>query len=186
MQEKTQTGIDFSRLSFLVVDDNDAMRRLLQGMLRGLGAKEIALHADATAAKAVLDKTLFDIVITDLRMVPGDGLKLLSDLRWSGDPLLQTVPVMMISGHAERDRVASARDAGVNDFLVKPFSPGVLHDRLTGLIRNPRPFIMAPHYRGPCRRRRQDPAWKGPERRGAGKGSAPVGDSFEFIDSPEE
>jgi response regulator RpfG family c-di-GMP phosphodiesterase len=71
----------------------------------------------------------------------------------------------MITGHAERHRVEAARDAGVNELLVKPVTEKALHSRIQEVILRPRPFIFGPDYYGPCRRRRRDPNYKGPERR---------------------
>src|SRR3546814_18267296 len=65
------------------------------------------------------------------------------------------VPIVMITAHAEPDRVAEARDAGIDDFLVKPVLPEKLLQCLVGLLERPRVFVKSKDYAGPDRRRRQ-------------------------------
>lgn len=79
------------------------------------------------------------------------------------------VPIIMVSGHAERRRVIMARDAGVNEFLVKPISPKALYDRLLAVVAFPRPFIRTKTYFGPDRRRSAGSNYSGPERRKGGE-----------------
>jgi DNA-binding response OmpR family regulator len=71
----------------------------------------------------------------------------------------------MITGHSERSRVSAARDAGVNEFLVKPVTAKSLMERLTLIVNKPRNFVKSKNYFGPDRRRRPDPNYGGSERR---------------------
>jgi CheY-like chemotaxis protein len=89
-------------------------------------------------------------------MAPMDGLALTRFLRTSPaspDPFL---PIIMITGFADRERVHAARDAGVTEFLVKPISAAALFSRIYSIIANPRPFVRIGGYFGPDRRRRVD------------------------------
>ena len=79
---------------------------------------------------------------------------------------LAAVAVAVVRGR----RVAEARDAGVNEFLAKPLSATLLVQRLNGLVASERSFVETATYYGPCRRRRADPYYKGPERRAASGG----------------
>jgi FixJ family two-component response regulator len=77
------------------------------------------------------------------------------------------LPIIMLTGHAERSAVETARDAGVNEFLTKPVSAEKLYSKIHTLIETPRVFVRSGDYFGPDRRRRQNPKYKGPERRKA-------------------
>ena len=75
------------------------------------------------------------------------------------------VPIVMLTGHTSLERVHQARDAGINEFLAKPVSSKNLLGRLVSVIEHPRPFVRARCYFGPCRRRRRNDEYHGPERR---------------------
>ena len=75
------------------------------------------------------------------------------------------LPIIMITGHSERSRVNAARDAGVNEFLVKPVTAKGLMERLSLIVNRPRNFVKSKQYFGPDRRRRADPNFSGEERR---------------------
>jgi len=76
----------------------------------------------------------------------------------------------MLTGHTEMNRVVEARDAGVHEFLAKPISVKGLYSRIRSIIERPRPFVRAGLYFGPDRRRRDNPAYMGGERRKAVEG----------------
>ena len=73
--------------------------------------------------------------------------------------------LVMLTGHTSLERVHQARDAGVNEFLAKPVSSKTILSRLVSVIEHPRPFVRTRSYFGPCRRRRRDDEYHGPERR---------------------
>jgi response regulator RpfG family c-di-GMP phosphodiesterase len=75
------------------------------------------------------------------------------------------IPIIMVSGYSSKECVNAARDAGVTEFLAKPVSSKAILSRLVAVIESPRPFVRTKTYFGPCRRRRIDPFYKGPERR---------------------
>jgi DNA-binding response OmpR family regulator len=84
----------------------------------------------------------------------------------SGNPY---VPIIMLSGHSERKRIVTARDAGVTEFLAKPISAKALYERILSVVASPRPFIKTQTYFGPDRRRTINANYVGPERRKDGK-----------------
>jgi DNA-binding response OmpR family regulator len=94
-----------------------------------------------------------------------DGISFVRTMRRSPNEKVQTTPVIMITGHADRHRVVGARDVGVNEIMVKPVTERGLHSRIQEIILRPRPFVFGPTYFGPCRRRRRDIKYRGPERR---------------------
>jgi len=75
------------------------------------------------------------------------------------------VPIIMLTGHSEKKRVVTARDAGVTEFLAKPISAKALYQRILNVVANPRPFIKTKNYFGPDRRRSVTSTYIGPERR---------------------
>jgi DNA-binding response OmpR family regulator len=79
------------------------------------------------------------------------------------------VPIIMLTGHSEKHRVTSARDAGITEFMAKPISAKSLYQRILNVVANPRPFIKTKTYFGPDRRRNVTNSYVGPERRKGGK-----------------
>ena len=152
------------KLSALVVDDNEHMRALLRRLLQRMGIENTE-YADGSAALEVVASELPDLILTDLTMQFMDGISFVRTLRRSPNEKVQTTPVIMITGHADRHRVVGARDVGVNEMMVKPVTEGGLLTRVQEVILRPRPFIFGPTYFGPCRRRRLDRNYRGPERR---------------------
>ena len=75
------------------------------------------------------------------------------------------VPIIMLTGHAEKKRVVGARDGGITEFLAKPISAKALYQRIFNVVVNPRPFIKTKTYFGPDRRRNVNLSYVGPERR---------------------
>ncbi len=162
--------ISFENLSFLVVDDNPHMRKLLHLLLKSFNASSIYDASDGAEALKRLRTLAADILIVDWEMSPLDGLELVRMVRTGSDSPNPYIPILMITGHSELHRVEEARDAGVNEFLVKPVSAKSLYARVATVVLRPRPFVRSRTYFGPDRRRRQDPKYNGPERRKANKG----------------
>ena len=155
---------DFGKLSVLVVDDNRHMLRTVSTILKGFGVGQIRECLDAADAFTVMREFPVDIVITDWRMEPLDGLDLVRLLRTAKDSPNTFVPIIMLSAYTERSNIISARDAGVTEFLAKPVTPEALLKRMNAVIARPRPFVRAKHYFGPDRRRRTDAPPEGERR----------------------
>ncbi len=155
----------FDLLKVMLVEDNQHMRILLIEMLRAIGVRHIHEARDGAEALATMRSTYIDVVLTDLSMSGLDGVEFVNLLRRSPDSPNPFCPIVMITGHSTERRVREARDAGVNEFLAKPITARGLVHRLTLLIENPRPFIRTADYFGPDRRRRDDPRYRGPQRR---------------------
>jgi CheY-like chemotaxis protein len=158
--------MDLSELRTLVVDDNRHAAEIVKSILAGLGAKGIRGAATAHDAFEIVKLGAMDMIIVDQNLGQGDdGTQLVRRIR--NDPTCPTpyVPILMLTGYTEHKRVIAARDAGVSEFLSKPFTVSSLVKRLDALIQSPRPFVRADDYFGPDRRRRADPTFAGPERR---------------------
>lgn len=161
--------IDFSRLRFVVIDDNAHMRRIVRALLNGFGAREVIEAEDGAAGLEAFTGNVPDIVITDWAMPIFDGLELTQMIRQQGASANPFVPIIMLTGHSEKNRVMAARDAGVTEFLAKPLSAKALHERIVNVVVNPRPFVRTMTYFGPDRRRNAGVGYAGPERRRGGQ-----------------
>ncbi|MEM8878409.1 MAG: response regulator [Pseudomonadota bacterium] len=157
--------IDFSRMSVLVVDDNMHMRKIIRTLLIGFGIRTVWEAEDGAAALELYEQNNPDIIITDWVMPIIDGIELVQMIRRPSGVINPFVPIIMLSGHAEKRRVTEARDAGVHEFLCKPISARSLYLRIYSVIAFPRPFVKTEEYFGPDRRRFENPLYKGPERR---------------------
>jgi CheY-like chemotaxis protein len=161
--------IDFNRLRFLVVDDNTHMRRIVRTLLHSFGAREVYEAEDGASGLEAFTHFAPDIIITDWAMPIFDGLELTQMIRQPGANANPYVPIIMLTGHSEKKRVTSARDAGVTEFMAKPISAKALYQRILKVVANPRPFIKTGDYFGPDRRRSASANYVGPERRKGGK-----------------
>ena len=160
--------IDFNRLRFLVIDDNPHMRRIIRTLLHGLGTRDVFEADDGATGLDAYTHNSPDIVLVDWAMPAFDGLKLTKMIREIDGNANPYVPIIMITGHTEKNRVTSARDAGITEFLAKPISAKALYHRIVNVVAHPRPFIKTKDYFGPDRRRNPNPNYPGPERRRGG------------------
>jgi len=151
--------------SALVADSSPYTTNLVAAMLRNLGFADIREAHDSRLASAILDLQDFDVLLLDDRLAGRDGVALTRWLRTREGGRNRRVAVLMMSGQPDGGKLASARDAGITEFLRKPFSAAQLEQRLAAMRAQPRPFVEAPAYAGPDRRRRGD-APTGVERRG--------------------
>ena len=161
--------IEVNRLRFLVVDDNVHMRRMVRSLLYGFGARDVHEAEDGAAGLEAFNLHSPNIIITDWAMPIFDGLELTQMICQPGASADPYVPIIMLTGHSEKNRVLSARDAGVTEFLAKPISANGLYQRIVNVVANPRPFIKTKTYFGPDRRRNVNPNYVGTERRKGGK-----------------
>lgn len=155
----------FELIKILLVDDNHHMRVLLMEILRAIGVKHVFEASDGAEALQIMRSHPVDVVMTDLSMQPLDGIDFVRLLRNSPDSPNQMCPVIMITGHSTSRRVSEARDAGVNEFLAKPVTARGVIERIGEIVEHPRPFVRAPDYFGPDRRRKADAHFTGPWRR---------------------
>lgn len=157
-------GLNISRVKFLVAEDNPFMKDILRQILRTLGVTQIIETSDGTEGYELFKQMSPDIVLLDWHMEPVDGLALTRRIR-SKDGPNRYVPIIMITGYSEIERITRARDAGVNEILAKPIAATSLYTRVRAVIERPRLFVEADSYFGPDRRRRADPNYKSEDRR---------------------
>lgn len=156
---------DFDNLRILVVEDLLPMRKLICQLIKSIGINNVMSAENGEDGYKQFCKEAPDIVVTDWEMKPVNGLELLQRIRQNDDSPNRETPVIMLTVHNAIERVNIARDAGVTEFLIKPFTAQKISDRIAHVIQNPRPFIAGETYTGPCRRRRINPNYSGPFRR---------------------
>jgi len=159
------TSPNFTPVKALIVDDSSHMRALLRAMLQSFGMLNFYEATDGESGFAALLDCKPDIVITDLSMQGTDGIEFTRKIRRSRQSPNPIVPILMVTGHTQRSRIEAARDAGVTEFLAKPFTAQHLLERLTSIVDRPRPFVRCECYSGPDRRRRRRDSHTGPWRR---------------------
>lgn len=161
---------NIEKVNFLVIEDSDHMRSLVRNILNALGVQYIREARDVPGAYELLGAFPIDIIICDWQMMPVSGLDFVKQLRANKESPYRFMPIIMLTAHSEAKRVTEARDAGVNEFVIKPIAAKTLYTRIREIIKNPRPFIETRDYFGPDRRRKQA-RYDGAERR-AGKPTA--------------
>ena len=159
------TTLNLGALSILIVDDSAAMRAIITTLLRSVGARSLQECANGKDALAALSANPFHLMIVDYAMPLVDGVTFVRSVRRLQPHEISMIPIIMITAHGDMERIAAARDAGVNEFLVKPVSSRALLDRVDAVLERPRLFLRTPDYVGPDRRRRDDPRYRGPKRR---------------------
>jgi len=120
-------------IRILVVDDMSTMRRIIKTILNQLGYSNIEEAENGKQALAKLKKEKFDFVITDWNMPEMDGLTLVKEIR--SDNELRTLPVLMVTAEAKKENVMEALKAGVNNYIVKPFTPEVLKEKMEKIFK---------------------------------------------------
>jgi two-component system, chemotaxis family, chemotaxis protein CheY len=157
--------IGLDQLKALVVEDNAHMRILLRSLLQALGVGKVFESIDGASGFVELRERKPDFVLTDLSMKPVDGIEFTRMVRLRKDSPNLYVPIIMVTGHTERQRIEAARDAGVTEIIAKPITTQSLLQRLTEIVERPRPFIRCEAYFGPERRRKKLESYAGPWRR---------------------
>lgn len=115
-------------MKILIVDDFSTMRRIIKNLLRDLGFTNTQEADDGTTALPMLRSGDFDFLVTDWNMPGMTGIDLLKQVR--SDPKLVSLPVLMVTAEAKRDQIIEAAQAGVNGYVVKPFTAQVLKEKI--------------------------------------------------------
>jgi CheY-like chemotaxis protein len=155
----------FEKVKILIVEDNQPMAELLRSLLETFGFQNIMIARNGEEGFEAYCREKPDLVIADWMMKPLDGIALTRRLRTDPKSPNPFVPVILMTGFSEKHRVTEARDAGITEFLVKPFNARDLYRRIAQIIENPRLFVRAEGFFGPDRRRKNEEAYQGPNRR---------------------
>ena len=115
-------------MKIIVVDDFSTMRRIIKNLLKDLGFTNIQEADDGSTALPMLQQGDFDFVITDWNMPGMQGIDLLKAIR--ADANLAHIPVLLITAEAKKEQIVMAAQAGVNGYIVKPFTAATLKTKL--------------------------------------------------------
>lgn len=156
----------FEHVRILVADSDMRTTDLVRRVLFSFGFRHILVADNGDNALDIMRSKKIDLIITEWRLKIGDGIGFVSTIRHleNDQQIRRDIPIIMLTAQAELADVERARDAGVTEFLVKPFSAKTLSNRIIQVIDNPRIFVDSNDYTGPCRRRKA-PAPNGKERR---------------------
>jgi len=119
-------------MNVLVVDDYKSMVRIVRGMLNQLGFVNVDDAPDGAAAMALLKEKTYGLVLSDWNMQPVTGLELLKQVR--AEEKTRATPFVMVTAEAKVENVIAARQAGVNNYVIKPFTLAVLKQKLTSVV----------------------------------------------------
>lgn len=162
---KTKASADrFRAATVLVVDENRGTRQALRDVLFGMGFAAVYQAADGRAGLLEISAHEPSLILVDYRLPKMDGLSFTERLRRDGSISNNGVPVILMAQSVDAELVTAARDAGVNEIVVKPISMQVLVRRLLHILGQARPLVRGGGYVGPDRRRKGERRTK--ERRG--------------------
>ena len=119
-------------MNVLVVDDYKSMVRIVRGMLNQLGFVNVDDAPDGAAAMALLKEKQYGLVLSDWNMQPVTGLELLKQVR--AEEKTRATPFVMVTAEAKVENVIAARQAGVDNYVIKPFTLAVLKQKLTSVV----------------------------------------------------
>jgi two-component system chemotaxis response regulator CheY len=119
-------------MKILVVDDFSTMRRIIKNLLKDLGFTNIQEADDGSTALPMLQQGDFDFVVTDWNMPGMQGIDLLRAIR--ADDNLKHIPVLMVTAEAKKEQIVAAAQAGVNGYVIKPFTAATLKEKLAKIF----------------------------------------------------
>jgi two-component system chemotaxis response regulator CheY len=115
-------------IKILIVDDFASMRRIIKNTLKQIGFKHVIEADDGTTALAMLKDQQIDLILADWNMPKMSGLELLKKIR--KDEALKGIPVLLVTAEAQKENVIEAIQAGVSNYIVKPFTPDSMKQKL--------------------------------------------------------
>lgn len=123
-----------SDLKILAVDDSPTMRRIIVNTLKRAGYEDVTEACDGKDALAKMQIDKFNFIITDWNMPNMDGLAFVNKLR--NNPETRTLPVLMVTTRSVKEDIVTALKAGVNNYVVKPFSPDTIKEKIDNVLAN--------------------------------------------------
>ncbi len=119
-------------LKILAVDDSPTMRRIILNTLKRAGFQDVVEAVDGKDALAKMEVDNFNFVITDWNMPEMDGLTFVTTLRNSDQ--YKSLPILMVTTRSVKDDILEAMKAGVNNYIVKPFTPDTLKEKIEQIL----------------------------------------------------
>ena len=154
----TEPAVDFGKLRVLVVESHALMRRILGEMLRGFGVAYVRDARDVPEGLDCVYREDFDVIIVDLYLGRQDGADFATQVRRDAACRNREVPILLITGKPDHDKVMKVRNAGVHGLMAKPIASKDLYRRIEALLADPVPFVVTDEYVGPARVRRETDA----------------------------
>lgn len=164
-EERTISPEQLKRMKVLIVDPNAFMRGVVADSLRRLTVTNIQAAASAVEAFQIGRTFKPDLIFVDWDAGRMSGLEFTREIRRNTTGLHRETPIILLAGVIDHDQLMSARQTGINEFLLKPVSAQGVLSRIEEVVLRPRKFIDSRNYVGPCRRRKEDPNYAGPWRR---------------------
>jgi two-component system chemotaxis response regulator CheY len=126
--------MDFAHVHVLIIEDSSFVRTLVKKILLDMGVREIQEAEDGSTGLKLCEQKPPDVILCDLSMEPMDGFEFVRLLREHEKHSLRNIPVVVLTTHAEADFVQQAMRCGIEAYLLKPASPGVVKERLTRVL----------------------------------------------------
>ncbi len=164
-QTRSLSIADCNKLQVMVVDPNGYMRGIVTDALRRISVGGVFAAASADEANEACMHFHPNLVIIDWEAGNMSGLEFTRAIRRSTKNMPRETPIILLASTVARDQLVAARQAGINELLLKPVSVRALKSRIEEIILRPRKFIDSRNYVGPCRRRKQVAEYNGPFRR---------------------
>lgn len=155
----------FRNITVLVVESTKAMFDLTKSVLTAFGVNQVYSAFGYDEGFETFCRVNPDLVIIDWLDDPKNGLELTKKIRTDAKSPNPFTPVVLMTGFSQKKRVLQARDSGITEFLVKPYTAKALYQKIEQLIEKPRHFVKSENYFGPDRRRGREEEYRGPERR---------------------
>ncbi len=120
-------------MNVLIVDDYNTMLRIIKNLLKQLGFNNVDEATDGEMAYGMLDQKSYGLVISDWNMEPMTGIDLLKKVRASEKPY-KDIPFIMVTAESKTENVVAAKQAGVNNYIVKPFNAETLKTKIASVL----------------------------------------------------
>jgi two-component system, chemotaxis family, chemotaxis protein CheY len=143
----------FEEVTVVIADKDQKIAEIVRKVLFAIGCRRVYIVHDGLEVIELMKEETIDIVITDWTMKSMGGIDLAIYLRQSLDSPNRTVPIIMLTAQGERRNIETARNSGITEYVVKPFSAKTLLERIYSIVEDPRSFIICKNFVGPDRRR---------------------------------
>jgi len=155
----------FKNITVLIVDSQPAMVEMIKGVLQMFGVQKIHTCTEGKKGLRSFERYVPDLMIIDWDLDDIDGIEFTKTVR--KNPRNPYAPIIFMTAFSSEKRVTRARDSGITEFLRKPFTAQSLYKRIEAIVEKPRPFVRAPDFFGPDRRRKGDEDFEGGDKRDA-------------------
>lgn len=162
-------ALNLKPLHILVIEEMAPLRELIVSVLKTQGVGTVTFSTDTERGFEAFCRNKPDIVIADWNMPLDNGMELVTRIRTSSHSPNTMAPIILMTGFGSAEKINMARNHGVTEIVVKPFTAKDLNKRIMHIIKSPRDFIITDAYRGPDRRRRECDDFEGDNRRTGSK-----------------